>query len=230
MVKKELSIILASGGKGLRFEASKVPKQYIKINNIPIFLYNIIAMDKISLIKRIIVAKSADINDTYFLNLFKKFKIKKKINLIDGKNSRFKTVKEAFSMSQIDTPFVGIHDAVRPNFNFNYINQMMTQIGKSDGIVPVSKITSTIKNVRGKLVLKTIPRDDLYISQTPQIFKTEVMTNCYKKIKKSNINFTDESEMVEKNGFSVQTFKVDENNIKITTKEDLKIFKALKAK
>jgi len=230
MVKKELSIILASGGKGLRFEASKVPKQYIKIKNIPIFLYNIIAMDKISLIKRIIVAKSADINDTYFLNLFKKFKIKKKINLIDGKNSRFKTVKEAFSMSQIDTPFVGIHDAVRPNFNFNYINQMMTQIGKSDGIIPVSKITSTIKNVHGKLVLKTIPRDDLYISQTPQIFKTEVMTNCYKKIKKSNINFTDESEMVEKNGFSVQTFKMDENNIKITTKEDLKIFKALKVK
>jgi len=230
MVKKELSIILASGGKGLRFEASKVPKQYIKIKNIPIFLYNIIAMDKISLIKRIIVAKSADINDTYFLNLFKKFKIKKKINLIDGKNSRFKTVKEAFSMSQIDTPFVGIHDAVRPNFNFNYINQMMTQIGKSDGIIPVSKITSTIKNVHGKLVLKTIPRDDLYISQTPQIFKTEVITNCYKKIKKSNINFTDESEMVEKNGFSVQTFKMDENNIKITTKEDLKIFKALKVK
>ena len=230
MVKKELSIILASGGKGLRFESSKVPKQYIKIKNIPIFLYNIIAMDKISLIKRIIVAKSADINDTYFLNLFKKFKIKKKINLIDGKNSRFKTVKEAFSMSQIDTPFVGIHDAVRPNFNFNYINQMMAQIGKSDGIIPVSKITSTIKNVRGKLVLKTIPRDDLYISQTPQIFKTEVMTNCYKKIKKSNINFTDESEMVEKNGFNVQTFKMDENNIKITTKEDLKIFKALKVK
>ena len=230
MVKKELSIILASGGKGLRFEASKVPKQYIKINNIPIFLYNIIAMDKISLIKKIIVAKSADINDSYFLNLFKKFKIKKKISLIDGKNSRFKTVREAFKMSQIDTPFVGIHDAVRPNFSFNCIKQMMAQIGKSDGIIPISKITSTIKDVKGKLVLKTIPRDDLYISQTPQIFKTEVMTNCYNKIKKSNINFTDESEMVEKNGFSVQTFKMNENNIKITTREDLKIFKALKVK
>ncbi len=230
MAKKELSIILASGGKGLRFEASKVPKQYIKINNIPIFLYNIIAMDKISLIKKIIVAKSADINDSYFLNLFKKFKIKKKISLIDGKNSRFKTVREAFKMSQIDTPFVGIHDAVRPNFSFNCIKQMMAQIGKSDGIIPISKITSTIKDVKGKLVLKTIPRDDLYTSQTPQIFKTEVMTNCYNKIKKSNINFTDESEMVEKNGFSVQTFKMNENNIKITTREDLKIFKALKVK
>lgn len=230
MAKKELSIILASGGKGLRFEASKVPKQYIKIKNIPIFLYNIIAMDKISLIKRIIVAKSADINDSYFLNLFKKFKIKKKISLIDGKNSRFKTVREAFRISQIDTPFVGIHDAVRPNFNFIYINKMMAQIGKSDGIIPVSKITSTIKNVQGKIVLETIPREDLYASQTPQIFKTEVLTNCYKKIKKSNINFTDESEMVEKNGFIVQIFKMNENNIKITTREDLKIFKALKVK
>lgn len=230
MAKKELSIILASGGKGLRFEESKVPKQYIKIKNIPIFLYNIIAMDKISLIKRIIVAKSADINDSYFLNLFKKFKIKKKISLIDGKNSRFKTVREAFRISQIDTPFVGIHDAVRPNFNFIYINKMMAQIGKSDGIIPVSKITSTIKNVQGKIVLETIPREDLYASQTPQIFKTEVLTNCYKKIKKSNINFTDESEMVEKNGFIVQIFKMNENNIKITTREDLKIFKALKVK
>jgi 2-C-methyl-D-erythritol 4-phosphate cytidylyltransferase len=228
MAKRELSIILASGGKGLRFGETKAPKQYIKIKNIPIFLFSVMAMNKISAIKKIIVAKSSDIDDSYFLNLFKKFKIKKEITLINGKNSRFKTVKEAFEASQIETPFVGIHDAVRPNFNFTYINQMMSQIGKSDGIIPVSKITSTIKRVRRKSILKTIPREELYVSQTPQIFKTEVIVNCYKKIKKSNINFTDESEMVEKNGFNVQRFEMNKNNIKITTKEDLKIFKALR--
>jgi 2-C-methyl-D-erythritol 4-phosphate cytidylyltransferase len=137
-------------------------------------------------------------------------------------------VKEAFEISQINTPFVGIHDAVRPNFNFIHINKMMTQIGKSDGIIPISKITSTIKKVKNKSVLKTIPREDLHVSQTPQIFKTEVMRSCYKKIKKSNLNYTDESEMVERNGFYIKTFTMNENNIKITTKEDLKIFKALK--
>ena len=63
---------------------------------------------------------------------------------------------------------------------------------------------------------------------TPQIFKTEVIRNCYKKIKKSNLNYTDESEMVERNGFNIKTFTMNENNIKITTKEDLKIFKTLK--
>ena len=227
MAKNALSIILASAGSGLRFGSTKLPKQYLKIKNIPVFLYSIISMNKISLIKKIIIAKSADIEDSYFLNLFKKFKIKKEIILINGKNTRFKSVKEAFEISQINTPFVGIHDAVRPNFNFIHINQIMTQIGKSDGIIPISKITSTIKKVKNKSVLKTIPREDLYVSQTPQIFKTEVIRNCYKKIKKLNLNYTDESEMVERNGFNIKTFTMNENNIKITTKEDLKIFKAL---
>ena len=64
-----------------------------------------------------------------------------------------------------------------------------------------------------------------YMYRNLQIFKTEVIRNCYKKIKKSNLNFTDESEMVERNGFNIKTFTMNENNIKITTKEDLKFLK-----
>ena len=78
MAKNVLSIILASGGSGLRFGSTKLPKQYLKIKNIPVFLYSIISMNKISLIKKIIIAKSADIEDSYFLNLFKNLKLKKK--------------------------------------------------------------------------------------------------------------------------------------------------------
>ena len=100
----------------------------------------------------------------------------------------------------------------------------MTQIGKSDGIIPISKNNINNKKVKNKSVLKTIPREDLYVSQTPQIFKTEVIRNCYKKIKKSNLNFTDESEMVERNGFNIKTFTMNENNIKITTQRGLKNF------
>ena len=92
------------------------------------------------------------------------------------------------------------------------------------------KIIISILTIVGLATVIAIVKVNRSNSKPPQIFKTEVMTNCYKKIKKSNINFTDESEMVEKNGFNVQTFKMDENNIKITTKEDLKIFKALKVK
>ena len=55
MAKNALSIILASGGSGLRFGSTKLPKQYLKIKNIPIFLYSIISMNKISLIKKIIL-------------------------------------------------------------------------------------------------------------------------------------------------------------------------------
>ena len=103
---------------------------------------------------------------------------------------------------------------------------MIQQVGTYDGIIPVEKINSTIKNINNEKVIKTLSRENLYLSQTPQVFKTSSLLNGYNKVKKIN-KFTDESEMLERNGFKIKSFLNTGDNLKITTKDDLEIFKKL---
>ena len=74
--------------------------------------------------------------------------------------------------------------------------------GQNVGRTVQEKLNSTIKNIKNENVIKTLSRINLYLSQTPQVFKTSSLVKGYNNIKKIN-KFTDESEMLEKNGFKI---------------------------
>ena len=224
MKSKSANFILAAAGTGKRF-GQKIPKQYLKINNIPIFMYSIIKASKISLIENIIIVKNSQIKDSYINKILKNFNIKKKITLVNGSSSRFNSVKKAFlSSAKINNEYTIVHDAVRPNFNISKIRKMINEIKGSDGIIPIEKIQDTIKKIKNKNIFKTIPRDSLYLSQTPQIFITKSLESCYAKIKHKSY-FSDECQMFEENKFKIKFYINDEKKIKITTKKDLEFLK-----
>ena len=81
-----------------------------------------------------------------------------------------------------------------------------------------------IKN--SKSISDTINRDGLWVSETPQIFKYAALKKCYESDKRFS-QYTDESELLEKNGFKVRVFENDGYNNKITTKKDLRMYELL---
>ncbi|NSW73704.1 2-C-methyl-D-erythritol 4-phosphate cytidylyltransferase [bacterium] len=226
MGKLSSAFILASGGIGQRFENSRVPKQYFKVNKIPILMYSLSQVNKLNFIDQIIIIKNKNIEKKFLYDLLTKYKINKHTTIVDGGKSRFESVKNAINEINIKNNYIIIHDAVRPNFNFKNLKKMMKQIDAYDGIIPVEKIDSTIKNINNEKVVKTLSRENLYLSQTPQVFKTQSLLKGYNKVKKIN-KFTDESEMLERNGFRIKSFLNKGDNLKITTKDDLEIFKKL---
>lgn len=226
MGKLSSAFILASGGIGQRFENSRVPKQYFKVNKIPILMYSLSQVNKLNFIDQIIIIKNKNIEKKFLYDLLTKYKINKHTTIVDGGKSRFESVKNAINEINIKNNYIIIHDAVRPNFNFKNLKKMMKQIDAYDGIIPVEKIDSTIKNINNDKVVKTLSRENLYLSQTPQVFKTQSLLKGYNKLKKIN-KFTDESEMLERNGFRIKSFLNKGDNLKITTKDDLEIFKKL---
>lgn len=68
------------------------------------------------------------------------------------------------------------------------------------------------------------------MAQTPQGFKRDIIIKAYNKIKNTKIEFTDDAEVVEKYGHKVEIVSGSYDNIKITTREDLKIAELLLAK
>lgn len=91
------------------------------------------------------------------------------------------------------------------------------------GVVPAVAITDTIKEVESSVVIRTIPRDNLYVVQTPQAFVFEALVKAHQ----SNVFGTDDAELLERTGQVIRVVQGSTNNIKLTYPEDFEIIRRL---
>jgi 2-C-methyl-D-erythritol 4-phosphate cytidylyltransferase len=127
-----------------------------------------------------------------------------------------------------DTKIILIHDAVRPLVNNEIITAVIEKTEERGAAIVATPMKSTVKKVTSNLsIIETIPRHDLWTAQTPQGFKRDIIIKAYDKIKNTNTEFTDDAEVVEKCGFNVEIVSGSYDNIKITTREDLKFAESL---
>ena len=80
--------------------------------------------------------------------------------------------------------------------------------------------TDTIKQVDGDQIIKTLPREQIWRAQTPQLFFKDPLTEGLELAIKENIHGTDEASLLERIGYQIGFVKGSPLNIKITTKED----------
>ena len=79
-------------------------------------------------------------------------------------------------------------------------------------------INDTVKNVDLGIIVNTVPRENLMLAETPQIFSTAL----YKKaISNADNGITDDNMLLEKAGIPVSMVLLNHPNVKITTKADL---------
>jgi len=149
-----------------------------------------------------------------------------KVRIIRGSETRGESVFNAFSKIEKKRGFIVIHDSVRPNFNFNVLNKLINQMKGFSGLIVASKIQDTIKSAQNISIDKTVDRDGLWLAETPQIFRYNILKKCYSG-KISYKSCTDESQLLEKNNFRVKVYENLEYNNKITTRKDLEIYKKL---
>ena len=109
---------------------------------------------------------------------------------------------------------VAIHDGVRPFITKKLIKKLFKNAEKNKCVVPYIETNNTII-----LNKKYVTRKELMLIQTPQLFRSEIITKAYKQ--KYNNEFSDDSSVVKSQGNKINYLKGEKYNIKITTKEDL---------
>jgi 2-C-methyl-D-erythritol 4-phosphate cytidylyltransferase/2-C-methyl-D-erythritol 2,4-cyclodiphosphate synthase len=126
---------------------------------------------------------------------------------------------------------VVIHDAVRPFVNQKLIKQVIAA-AKTAGAASIGvKAKDTIKETKkNHLVIATIPRQNLWLTQTPQAFKFELLKKAYRIAYAKKFYGTDDASLVERIGTKVKMVEGSYENIKITTPEDLVMAEALMKK
>ena len=205
-----IAIILASG-LGQRFDKSKL-KQYQIINGKAIIYHSANMFNKNPKIDKVIVV----INKNHHKQANKHLTGINSINIIDGGLTRQESVHNALKYIEKYSPKnVLIHDAVRPNIKNNIINLVLEKLDNYIAVIPVIKISDSVKKISGNLINKHMDRDKLALAQTPQGFRYLDILAKHNKNKKKNL--TDDSTLFTK----VYTVPGDTYNLKITNKRDL---------
>jgi 2-C-methyl-D-erythritol 4-phosphate cytidylyltransferase len=230
MMTADVSVIMPAAGLSLRMGAN-VRKPFIMIGEKPIFFYTLDKFSKLKRVKEIIFVVNEKDRPTVIEKWSDELKACKVTKIITGGERRQDSIYNGLAHLDHDTKIILIHDAVRPLVKNEEIEAVIKSTEEKGAAIVASPMKLTVKKVDSSLeIIKTVPRHDLWMAQTPQGFKRDLLVNAYAKIKDSNEEFTDDAEVVEKAGHTVGIVSGSDDNIKITTREDLKLAELLLVK
>ncbi|MCB0379584.1 MAG: 2-C-methyl-D-erythritol 4-phosphate cytidylyltransferase, partial [Bdellovibrionales bacterium] len=117
--------------------------------------------------------------------------------------------------------YVSIHDAARCLITPKVIDESILACLDCDGAIVAEPVRDTLKKVNHTTILKTVSRENLWAMQTPQVFKFPLIFKAYQNAYKKGLKATDDAQLAEFEGGSIQVVRGDVSNIKITYPEDM---------
>lgn len=155
--------------------------------------------------------------------------ITKLVKCVTGGSTRQESVINGIRCISKETELIAVHDGARPLVKPRHISRVVKDASVFGGAALGVPVKDTIKVADSGLVVDTPPRKNLYITQTPQIFKKKLYFEGVDFALEHNLDFTDDCQLAEAIGCKVYITEGDYTNIKITTPEDIKIAETLLA-
>lgn len=223
----KITAIVLAAGSGSRMK-SKTKKQFMEIKGKPVIWYSLFEFEKSRVDEIIFVTGKEDI-DYCKKEIVEKYNLKKIKNVVAGGSKRYESVYNG--LKEVTGNIVLIHDGARPLINNEIIERSIEGTIKSDACVVGVPVKDTIKRANKEgYIIDTPNRSELWITQTPQSFKTDLVKMAYKKMKEelekgnTTLNITDDAMVVEEfTTNQVRFVQGDYKNIKVTTPEDIDI-------
>lgn len=230
-MSKNIAIIFA-GGSGVRM-GSGLPKQFLQINGEPIIIYTLEIFDDHPEIDAIYIACKED----YIPRLQKyirRYQLQKVKAIVPGGTtglgSIYNGLKAAAAENDPDS-IVLIHDGVRPYIPARVISENIASVKEHGSAITCTAMYETpIQSGSGEMVENVIKRDTMYTAQAPQSFRLGDILEAHEKVRAENpeyVGIVDSCSMMRSLGRDVAIVRGNRGNIKVTTPEDLYLFRGL---
>ena len=220
IVMKTVAIIPA-GGAGRRM-GKGIPKQYLPLAGIPILVHTLQAFQRSPVVDEIFLAvPEGDIPEVRQA-IVVKYDLSKVGLILPGGRERQDSVRNALQHVSDEHGIVVIHDAVRPFVSGDLIGRAVAAAREFGAITVGVPVKDTVKEVTAEgWVKKTVTREGLWLTQTPQAFRRPIIIAAYKKAAAEGFYGTDDASLVERMEIPVRMIPGESDNIKVTTPEDL---------
>jgi 2-C-methyl-D-erythritol 4-phosphate cytidylyltransferase len=220
------AVILPAAGRSSRFK-DKEKKPYVNLDGRAVWLRTaelFVMRDDVALTLLVIDPDDEEmVRRRYTPNM-----AFMNIRLVHGGKERFESVANALKQLPDDADFVAIHDAVRPCVTNELIGAVFARAAETGAALLAVPVSDTVKRVddRSK-VLGTLPRQGLWLAQTPQVFRRDWLEAAYAGREQLKQAITDDAQLIEAAGHPVVVVEGAASNLKITTKGDLALAEAI---
>lgn len=224
-----VTAIIAAGGRGTRFGGDR-PKQFVELDGQSLLERSVGAFLTHPQVDEVVVALPTELLDPppHYLD---------RAHAVKGGERRQDSVANAFRAASPASDVIVIHDAARPFVSADLISRTIASAAENGAALAAIAARDTVKRVEVdrspeglrhtseglRRVVETLPREAIYLAQTPQAFRREVLAAALA----ITTDATDEAALAELAGYPVHIVEGDAANIKVTTAEDLRIAEAL---
>ena len=213
-----VTAIIAAGGTGSRVGA-EIPKQYLEIGGRSLLDRSIAAFTEHDRVHGLILALPPD-----GLADHRPPAGDDKVRVVAGGPRRQDSVANAFDAVPAHADIVLVHDAARPFVSAGLISRAIDAAAEHGAAIAALAVTDTVKQVTveagRRVIAGTIPREAIYLAQTPQAFRREILAKAV-ALGRGGADATDEAALAELAGYPVHIVEGESENVKITTADDL---------
>lgn len=224
----KFAVILPAAGRSSRFKDKQYKKPFALLERRAVWLHSAERfLNRDDVVQTILVIAADD--REYFKFKFASNVAILGIDVVEGGAERYDSVQNALARVKPEADFICVHDAARPCLANEWIDTIFQAAQRSGAAIFAIPVANTLKRVGpDKVIRETVARKDLWEAQTPQVFRRQLLLDAYAK--RAGLQATDDAQLVERLGRPVTIVPGSPVNIKIATKEDLRLAEqALKA-
>jgi 2-C-methyl-D-erythritol 4-phosphate cytidylyltransferase len=214
------AVILPAAGQSSRFRDQHYKKPFAPLDGRPVWMY---AAEKFAsrpdVVQTILIIAPDD--REHFTEKFGGNAAILGIQVVDGGAERYDSVTRALERVAPDADFIAVHDAARPCIANEWIDAVFAAAAQTGAAILATPVTGTLKRAKQQTIAETISREQLWEAQTPQVFRRQLLIDAYAR--RGQQPATDDAQLVERLGQPVTLVPGSPLNIKITTREDLRI-------
>jgi 2-C-methyl-D-erythritol 4-phosphate cytidylyltransferase len=226
-VKATVHAIIVAAGKGVRMNHS-VRKQYMALDGISILTHTLNIFDRCRRIGQITLVVPQEDIDFCRNDILMPAKLQKHIDLVAGGPERQDSVYNGLQAVESDDGIVVVHDGVRPFVRQEQLEACIEGAEVFGACILAIPAFDTVKQVNAKKeIVQTRRRARLWLAQTPQAFHTKLIKKAHETAKQQGFIGTDDASLVERLGQIVKVIQGSRSNIKITSREDLELARAI---
>jgi 2-C-methyl-D-erythritol 4-phosphate cytidylyltransferase len=220
--------IITAAGAGIRMGGDQA-KQFMELEGRPILAVTLERFELSPDIDRIILVVPPGKVDYCRDEIVKKYDLAKVEKIVVGGERRQDSVRLGLEATEGHYPLVLIHDGVRPLVPPDLISRVVRAANQDRAVIPALAARETIKEAdETGFVVKTHDRRTLWLVQTPQAFRYEDILGAHRRaIEEQWEEITDDALLMERTGVPVKIIEGSEENIKITTPQDLELARFL---
>ncbi len=210
-----IALILAAGS-GERFGAGR-PKALVELAGRPLMQWSVDVLREVAEIERIVIALPPGTPAPVG------------VMSVDGGAVRSESVRLAFAAAGPGDPIL-VHDAARPLLTAGLARatiQALIQDESIDAAIAAIPMTDTVKRVKDGLVSETLDRSELWAVQTPQVFRRAALERALGVSDEVLAQATDDAWLIERAGGRVGVVQASAENLKVTTRLDLRLAEML---